>query len=386
MRGILFLMQKELRQVLRSPAYLAFIFLAPFAMLLIMGMALTTEVKNIPSAVVDEDHSGLSRAIAGALQATPSFAFEGQLPSAGAATELMKEGRLKMALVIPPGFERDVITGRSPAVQLLVDGVDGNTAAVAIGYAEATLSRLQLEWAGRAAPAASAQRGASAMPLSSPMELGPTIRVVTRMWYNPNLQSRLNFVPGLLGILLVIVTTVVMSMNIVREKEIGTLEQVMVTPLSATQIITGKLVPFMLLGLGQFGVGVLATGVVFGIWATGSLLVLFVLAAVFCFSNLGLGLFISTVAKTQAEAMFIAWFFMIYSMILSGFFVPLENVPQFMRVVAAVNPLRYFIVVLREVYLEGAGFRYLWKEALAMGAIGMVTLMLAALRFRKRLS
>jgi ABC-2 type transport system permease protein len=218
------------------------------------------------------------------------------------------------------------------------------------------------------------------------MELGPTIRVVTRMWYNPNLQSRLNFVPGLLGILLVIVTTVVMSMNIVREKEIGTLEQVMVTPLSATQIITGKLVPFMLLGLGQFGVGVLATGVVFGIWATGSLLVLFVLAAVFCFSNLGLGLFISTVAKTQAEAMFIAWFFMIYSMILSGFFVPLENVPQFMRVVAAVNPLRYFIVVLREVYLEGAGFRYLWKEALAMGAIGMVTLMLAALRFRKRLS
>jgi ABC-2 type transport system permease protein len=372
MRRILFVVQKEFRQIRRTKAYFALVFVAPFMELLVMGSALTTEVKNVPMTLVDYDRSPMSRDIARAAAATSAFDFLGLAATEADAVAALDQGRARIALVIPPRFEREVKDLRSPAVQVLVDGVDGNSAGVSLSYASALLAQVQARWAGAMAPPALDQ-GAG------------LITMVPRMWYNANLDSKLNFVPGLVGILLVIITTFLTAINIVREKEIGTLEQIMVTPLNGLQLIIGKIIPFTVLGFAQLTMGVLAAGLVFGIWMKGSLLLLYFLTLIFCFSTLGLGIFISTLARTQQQAMFIAWFFMIFAMLLSGFFVPIENMPAGIRYLTYLNPLRYYILILREVYLKGTEFRYLWKEAAMMGAIGLAGLVSATMRFQKRL-
>ncbi len=359
MRRIFYIIQKEFRQIRRTRAYFALIFVAPFVQLLIMGSAITTEVKHVPIAVLDNDHTTASREIRNACAASGSFDFVGTATSEDQAIALLDDGKVKIVIVIPPHFERDMKNGRVPEIQVLVDGVDGNSAGVAFGYITAMLSQLQQQL--------------------------KRITFVPRMWYNPNLDSKLNFVPGLIGILLIIVTTFLTALNIVREKEIGTLEQLMVTPVSGIQLIIGKIIPFMILGFMQLTVGVLAAGLVFGIWMKGSLLLLYGMTVIFCLSTLGLGIFVSTLADTQQQAMFIAWFFMIFALLLSGFFIPIENMPPAVQYITTINPLRYFILVVREIYLKGTEFRFLWKEALAMGVIGVVALVSAAMRFQKRL-
>ncbi|WP_455382498.1 ABC transporter permease [Salinispira pacifica] len=371
MRRILFVVQKEFRQIRRTKAYFGLIFVAPFVMLLILGSAITTEVKNVPVVALDQDHSVRSRAIIRALEASSSFSFLGMVGSEEDAKTLLDDGRAAVALVIPPRFEQGVESGTSPTLQVLVDGTNGNSAGVSLGYMTALLAQQQARWtAGRAGPPSFQQPA--------------RITLVPRMWYNPNLESKLNVVPGLIGILLVMVTAFLTAVNIVREKEIGTLEQLMVTPLRSLELMIGKIVPFAVLGFAQLSISVLAAGLVFGIWMKGSLLTFYAMAAIFALSTLGLGIFVSTLARTQQQAMFIAWFIMIFALLLSGFFVPIENMPIFVQYITYVNPLRYFITVLREIYLKGTDFGYLWKEAVAMGAIGLTALTSAALRFRKR--
>jgi ABC-2 type transport system permease protein len=376
MRRLFYLIQKEFPQIRRRRANIVLVFVAPFLQLLIIGSSVTTEVKNVPMGIVDYDHSPASRLLIQTFAASGSFDFLGLSASEGQAVELLDNGRVKLMVVIPPGLERDMRNGRAPRVQVLLDGVDGNSAGVALGYVTALLAQLQRDWAAglSAAPApwaAAAGRG--------------RVSVSARMWYNPNLDSKLNFVPGLIGILLIIVTTFLTSVNIVREKEIGTLEQLMVTPLSRAQIILGKIIPFSFLGFLQLTMSILAAGLVFGIWMKGSPLLLYVMAGLFFLSTLGLGIFISTLVRTQQQAMFVSWFATIYTMLLSGFFIPIANMPVWVQYITYLNPLRYFITVLREVYLKGTGLAFLWREALAMGVIGAAGLVSASLRFHKRL-
>jgi len=332
-------------------------------------------VKNVPMGVVDYDNSPASRQLIRTFAASGSFDFLGLSASAGQAVQLLDDGRVKLMVVIPPGLERDMKNGREPRVQVLLDGVDGNSAGVALGYVTALLAQLQRDWAA----------GLSAAPPPSAAGGRGQVTVSARMWYNPNLDSKLNFVPGLIGILLIIVTTFLTSVNIVREKEIGTLEQLMVTPLSRAQIILGKIIPFSFLGFLQLTMSILAAGLVFGIWMKGSPLLLYAMAGLFFLSTLGLGIFISTLVRTQQQAMFVSWFATIYTMLLSGFFIPISNMPVWVQYITYLNPLRYFITVLREVYLKGTGLAFLWREALAMGVIGAVALVSASLRFHKRL-
>ena len=370
MRRLFYLIQKESRQIRRRRANIILVFVAPFLQLLIIGSSVTTEVKNVPMGVVDYDHSPASRQLIQTFAASGSFDFLGLSASEGQAVELLDNGRVKLMVIIPPGLERDMKNGRDPRVQVLLDGVDGNSAGVSLGYVTALLAQLQRGWA--AGPS-----GAAAGP--------GRVTVSARMWYNPNLDSKLNFVPGLIGILLIIVTTFLTSVNIVREKEIGTLEQLMVTPLSRAEIILGKIIPFSFLGFLQLTMSILAAGLVFGIWMKGSPLLLYAMAGLFFLSTLGLGIFISTLVRTQQQAMFVSWFATIYTMLLSGFFIPISNMPLWVQYITYLNPLRYFITVLREVYLKGTGLRFLWREALAMGVIGVLGLVSASLRFHKRL-
>ncbi len=374
MRRIFYIVQKEFRQIRRVRAYFAIIFVGPFFQLLIMGSAITTEVKHVPTAVLDYDHTVASREIIEAVRAASSFSYVGAINSQREAAEALDRGKAKLVVVIPPHFERKMIDGQEPRIQVLVDGVDGNSAGIALGSLQATLAQVQARMAtDLALPAA---RGAPR---------GETITVVPRMWYNPDLQSKFNIVPGLVAVLLMMLTMMLTAMNIVREREIGTLEQLMVTPIESVQLIVGKIIPFFVLGLMQLTVGIIAAGLVFGIWMKGSLLLLYAMAAIFCLSTLGFGIFVSTIANTQQQAMFISWFFMIFSLLLAGFFIPIENMPPVIQDITYINPLRYFIVIIREIYLKGTGFRFLWREALAMAAIGIIALTSAALRFRKRL-
>jgi ABC-2 type transport system permease protein len=388
MRRLFYLIQKESRQIRRRRANIILVFVAPFLQLLIIGSSVTTEVKNVPMGVVDYDHSPASRLLIQTFAASGSFHFLGVSASEGQAVELLDNGRVKLMVIIPPGLERDMKNGRAPRVQVLLDGVDGNSAGVALGYVTALLAQLQRGWAtGRygpaAGPAAAPVASAAAGPAAGPGRARVTVSA--RMWYNPNLDSKLNFVPGLIGILLIIVTTFLTSVNIVREKEIGTLEQLMVTPLTRAQIILGKIIPFGFLSFLQLTMSILAAGLVFGIWMKGSPLLLYAMAGLFFLSTLGLGIFISTLVRTQQQAMFVSWFATIYTMLLSGFFIPIANMPVAIQYITYLNPLRYFITVLREVYLKGTGIRFLWREALAMGVIGTLALVSASLRFHKRL-
>jgi ABC-2 type transport system permease protein len=261
-----------------------------------------------------------------------------------------------------------------------VDGVDGNSAAVAMGYTSALLSQVQQRWVRTMVPL-----GAQTPPaVARPRSFG-TPTVVPRMWYNPNLDSRLNTVPMLVGILLVTTTTFFMAQNIVREKELGTLEQVMVTPVRAIELMVGKMIPFTILGFIQMSVGMIAAGLVFGVWVKGSVLLLYGLTLVFCLSTVAIGIFASALSNTQRQAMFIIQFFLSFQTLTSGLFTPIANMPAVIQYVTYVNPLRYFFVILREIYLKGTTFRFLWKETAALALMGAVMLVAATLRFQKRL-
>jgi ABC-2 type transport system permease protein len=211
-------------------------------------------------------------------------------------------------------------------------------------------------------------------------------QIEPRMLYNASLESKNNIVPGIIAVLITMITAFLTGMSIVREKEIGTLEQLMVTPIKNYELILGKIIPFIIVAFLMMLVGILAAGLIFNIWVQGSILLLFVLSIVYSLSTLGLGIFASTVSKTQQQAMFIAWFFAVFAILLSGFFIPIENMPEWVQGITYLNPLRYFIVIIREIYLKGTPLIYLLNETLAMGLFGIATFTLASMRFQKRLN
>ncbi len=372
MQRVLYLIQKEFRQILREPVFIALIFGVPFIQIVILGFAITMDVKNVPLTIVDQDKSVLSRRLEEAFSKTESFDYRGQTETSEEAVRLMDRNKIKMALIIPPHFERDLKTGKQPEVQALVDGVDGNSAGVALAYAAEIAFKLQKEWL---------------IKTGRFFEVKDKIHLTaieTRMLYNASLESVNNIVPGILAILILMITTFLTGMAIVREKEIGTLEQLMVTPIRRGELILGKMLPMVAVGFLLFSVGILGAGLIFGLWIKGNIITLYGMTLLFMISTLGLGILISTISKTQQQAMFIAWFFMIFAILLSGFFIPIENMPHSIQLITYLNPVRYYMIVIREIYLKGTEFRYLWSQALAMTVFGTVMMGFAVLRFRKR--
>ncbi len=374
MQRILYLIQKEFRQILRQHAYLGLIFIMPFLQIVVLGFAITTDVKNVPITIVDDDHSSMSRRMIDAFSVTESFNFQGVSQTSDQAKEAMKRGIVKLIIHIPSNFEKDLKNNEHPQVQAIVDGVDGNTAGIALAYVNQIAVKLQTEWFSQ-----------TGMRPEELMAVHLT-EVETRMAYNATLESVNNIVPGILAVLLMAVTAFLTGMSIVREKEIGTLEQLMVTPIQNIELVLGKVLPMLVVAFLLFNVGVLGAGLIFGLWMKGNLFTLYMMLIFFCLSTLGLGIFASTIAKTQQQAMFIAWFFMVFAILLSGFFIPIENMPNFIQLVTYLNPVRYFMVVIREIYLKGTEIQYLWKEGMAMLIFGLVTFISASLRFHKRLN
>ncbi len=371
MQRLFYLIQKEFRQIRRVRAYFGLIFVMPFVQLLLLGFAITVDVKNLPLAVVDQDHSPSSRRLIESFYETELFDYRGDIGSSKKAVELLDNNTIRAAVIIPPHFERDMRNGKKPRLQILLDGVDGNSTGIAMSYIQQTAMLLQKEWS----------KG-----IPAEMMKAKVIEIAPRMWYNPNLDSKYNIVPGILAVLITMITAFLTAMNLVREKEIGTLEQLMVTPIKSWELILGKILPFLVLAMALLIVGILAAGIVFGIWIKGSVTLLFFMTIIFSMSTLGLGMFASTMANTQQQAMFVAYFFSIFAMLLSGFFIPIENMPNWVQAITYLNPMRYYIVIIREIYLKGSGFIHLWREASAMTIFGIIMISMASLRLHKRLN
>ncbi|MFA5928299.1 MAG: ABC transporter permease [Candidatus Margulisiibacteriota bacterium] len=369
---ILYLMQKEFRQIFREKANLGIIFVMPFLQLVILGFAITMDVKNIDMVIVDHDRSAYSQRITEAFSANRTFRYLGNAADEKAAIKLLDTGRIKLCIVIPSAFEKDLNSRAFPDLQILVDGVDGNSAGIALGYATIVIKSLQEEQLKIIA------RGVTGT--------GQIVNLQPRMFYNPNLESKQNVVPGIVAILLSMITMILTAINIVREREKGTMEQLLVTPIRNYELILGKVLPFAILGLILFSIGLLSSGLIFGIWPIGNIFLLYFFALIFMMTTLGLGILVSTVAQTQQQAIFIVWFFALASILLSGFFIPIENMPDWVQWITYLNPVRYFMEIVRGIYLKGSGLLSFWQELVIMTIYSVTVLSFAIMRFKKRLS
>ncbi|MFQ5824759.1 MAG: ABC transporter permease [bacterium] len=372
MQQILYLIQKEFRQVFRDRPMLFIIFFAPLVQLTVMGFAITIDIKNVNIIMVDYDNSPRSREIGRKFENNPYFAVKGYIRGQTNLRKQIDEWKAQMVVVIPQDFARDLERKLRPEIQLIVDGLDGNTAGIALGYAQGILSDFAKEIV------------MSNQSFAAHLNKASIVEPQTRMWYNLDLESKNYMVPGLVAVLLTLLSMFLSSMALVREKEIGTLEQLMVTPIKTWQLILGKVLPFHILGFFALALMLLVAFVVFQLTVSGSLFLLFSIAALYLLSTLGLGIFISTLAQTQQQAMFISWFFMIFMIFMSGFFFPIENMPIFIQKITYLDPMRYFVIILREIFLKGSSAKFLMSEILSLVGFGVVILGLSSLKFQKR--
>ena len=382
MRRTACLVWKELIELKEDPRLFAIVIVAPLVQLFMLGYAATTDVRDVPVVIADADRSRASRDVIARFAASPNFTLLAVVTSAADIDPYLAEGRAWMALSIPPDYGDRLERGDPQALQLVADGSDASSINIALGYASNLIASYAEEMAGHDGGAGRAG-GANGAGAGS----GKGIEARIRVWFNPRLESRDFMLPGIIALLLLVITTNLSSMGIVREKEIGTLEQLNVTPLRRWELIVGKLLPYALVGMVDVCL-VLAVAVYwFQVPLRGSLVLLFALTAVYLLSTLGLGLFVSTISSTQQQAMMTTMFFFLMPMIyLSGFIFPIENMPTAIQSITYVMPLRYFLVILRSIFLKGVGIETLWPQAAALAACGVALLALAISRSTKRAS
>ncbi|MEO5741561.1 MAG: ABC transporter permease [Vicinamibacterales bacterium] len=376
MRRIWFVMWKEIIELRQDPRIFGIIFIAPVVQLAILGYAATTDVRNVPIVVVDTDRSTGSQDLISRFTGSGIFDIVDVVSDARQVDRYLESGDAWMALSIPANYGENVAAGRPTTLQVVADGSDANSTNIALGYASNLIAGYTQDLVAR-------RRAAGAPNIGG----GGSIEARVRVWFNPALESRYFMLPGIFALLLLVVTSNLSSMAIVREREVGTLEQLNVTPLGRLELIIGKLLPYGIIGL----IDVLIVLVVIVFWfevpLRGSFWLLFGMSLIYLLTTLGLGLFISTISHTQQQAMMTStFFFLIPMMYLSGFIFPIENMPAAIQPITYLIPLRYFVVILRGIFLKGVGLETLWPQALALLGWGMAILTLAYLRSSKRLA
>jgi len=363
MRGLANMLVKELVQLRRDPKILPILFVAPVMQLLVLGYAATTDIHDVELAVCDLDRSTVSRQFVDRFVCSRSFVRASTATDQRELAEALGAGEAKIALTIPAGFSADLRSGRGAETQILADGSDSMSGTLAVGYATGVIQH------------AAASSGRT-----------PAVDLKPKVLYNPDLISRNYMVPGVLATIIMIMTMLLSSMAIVRETEIGTMEQLLVTPLPPSLLIVGKLVPFALVGIVEISTALPVVLFWFDVPLRGSLVTLAALTLPFMLCTLGLGLLVSTLARTQQQAMMIATFvFMLPQIYLSGFVFPIQNMPTVFQWITYAIPLRYYVVVIRGVFLKGVGFEVLWPQGAAMVGLGLAILLLARMRFRRQL-
>lgn len=375
MRGLLHVVVKEILQLRRDRSMIPALVVGPLVQLLLLGFAANSDVRDVPVVVVDQDRTSASRQLVERFRSSGLFRIAGTAEVATAIEPWLIDGRAEIALIIRAGYADALARGGRPEVQAIADGSDSRSATVGLGYAARIVERV-----GADLLASLAERRPGVVPRIGRTELAP------RVWYNPDLLSRWFYVPAVLALTLMLTTMILPSMAVVREKEVGTLEQLSVTPVRPWQLILGKLLPFFVIGIVVLLLTAAAAHFVFGVPIRGSMPVLVVLSLPFLLTTLGLGLLASTLVRTQQQAMMASIFLMMLPMIyLSGLIFPIENMPYAIRQATYAVPLRYYSVILRGVLLRGSGIAVLWKEAAILLAFAAGALALASLRFRKSL-
>lgn len=362
MRTLRFLLRKEFLQIFRDRIMVAQMILMPMIQLVLLSNAATFEVKSASMYVVDRDHSSASRGLVSRLQAGGRFDVVGATASMHVADEAMLSRRASVILSIPADFERALVREKSASVQLVMNAEDGATAGVTQSYAAQIIGGYARELGASIAP--SVQRG-------------PSLDVRSRGLYNPELDYRDYMVPGILVQLVTVVGTLLTAMNIVREKELGTLDQLSVTPLSRTTFIAAKLIPLWVLALAELSLGLLVARFGFDLPMHGSLVLVFAAAAVYLVAALGIGLWVSTMVSTQQQAMFVTFFIVMIYLLMSGLFTPIRSMPDWAQWMAQLNPVKHFIGIMRAVLLKGATARDVAQPLLALAGFGAVVFALA---------
>jgi len=361
---------KEFIQMRRDRATLAMMLGIPVMQLLLFGYAIRQEVRNLPTVVYDASRTQESRGLVQRFEATGNFRMRGEVPSYSAALRQVDNGRARAAIVIPTDYARDVKAGRQARVQVLIDATDPTASQSAIAAAQLVGQRVNVEQVqSRLGP------GTQALPME--------VRV--RPLYNPALKSALFIVPGIIGMILSNILIIITAMAIVREREHGTLEQLIVTPLLPSEIMIGKIAPYVGVGLVQITSVLIVGHLLFGVPVRGSLLLAYGASLLFIIANLGLGLFISTLAKAQAQAMQASFFFLLPNVLLSGFMFPREAMPPIAHEIGYLLPLTHYLQVIRGIVLKGVGLEALWPQCLALIAFAILFFTFSSMRFHKQL-
>ncbi len=375
------IIRKEFRQAFREPRMRTMLFLPPIIQLLVFGYAVNLDVDHSRMAWMDQDRTPQSRELLAAFQGNRRFELVATPSNDREVQRLLDADNVDLVVRVLPGFERDIQRGRTTAVQILINGTNSNTASIVSGYA----SSIVAAFAGQVMQDQNRTRLAARM-IPTPVHIGvPQLNLQSRVWFNPDLLSRNYFVPGIVVNIITIITLMLTAMAIVREKEIGTMEQLMVTPIKPIELMLGKTLPFALVGLVDVALVVTVALLLFHVPFRGSALLLFASACLFLMTSLGAGLFISTISRTQQQAMMTTFLFFQPFFLLSGFAFPIRNMPESIQYLTLLNPVRYFIEIVRGLFLKGSGVSVLWPQMLALAVFGVVILTLSAMRFRKRL-
>ena len=364
---ILALVKKEFLALLKDKRSRIVLIGPPLIQMIIFGYAATFDLKDVPYALYNEDRGAVSRELAAAFDGSPAFTRVAQVTSNKEIAPLVDSRQVLMVLHFAPDFSAAMQAGRSGVLQVIVDGRNSNTALVAINYLRSVVDRYNRDWA--------SERG---LP-------GPAAQIETRAWFNPNLESRWFFIPGIVGVITLLVTMLVTALSVAREREQGTFDQLLVTPLRPVEILIGKALPGFIIGLAEASAIILVATQWFDIPLRGSLEVLYTGLALFLLSAVGIGLMISSIAVTQQQGLLGAFLFMVPAVTLSGFATPIANMPPVVQAVTLLDPLRYFLVVLRKLFLEGVSFDVLVHQLWPMALIGVVSLAIAGWLFRNRM-
>jgi ABC-2 type transport system permease protein len=363
------IIRKEFIQTFRDKRMLIPLFVAPVLQLILFGFAATTDVKNISIGLLDNDKTTESRALIGNFLHTEAFRLDHTLDSSGQIDDLIQSGDIKVAVVIPPNFEKNLHGGQRTSIQIILDGSDANSATIVLSYIARLLSshseKILAEVPGR--------------------NVSGLLKTQERIWYNPDLKSSTYMVPGVVCLILLITTLLLTAMAITKEREVGTLETLVVSPIKPWELIIGKTAPFVLIGLVDIVLILVAGKIIFGLPIKGSIPFLLGVSLLFIVTTLSIGLFVSTISRTQGQAMTSVLFLLMPAMLLSGIFTPLESMPRVIQYMTLFNPLRYYGRAVRGILLKGNGPEILWPEILALFLFGLVTLGVSSLRFRKYL-
>ncbi len=366
------MLRKEFIQVFRDPRMRIVIFLIPCFQVMVIGYAVSTDVKNVRTAVYDLDNSQASREVTARFIRSGYFDIVARIGDEQLARKMLDRNDVTVVLRMNHGFAADLDAGRTARLQVLIDGTDSNTAAIVLSYAV------------KIATAYSEQVVAGRVDRAfGPAGKTGTFDLRSRAWFNENLESRNFYVPGVLVVVVTLATLLLTSMAIVREKEIGTMEQIMVTPITPTQFILGKTIPFAIIGFVDVILVVVIGVFWFEVPIHGNLALLFLATGLYLMTTLGVGLLISTVSETQQQAMMTTFFFFFPAMLLSGFAFPIANMPEVVQWMTLLDPIRYFLVIVRGIFLKGVGMEILWPQMAPLVLMGIATLWLAVRRFHK---